>query len=49
MLITVKNRYLYRKWIVYYEKYYPEMIPAERRTIAFINSNNCEPIPFYVG
>ena len=38
MLIEVKNGDLYNEWIVYYERYFPEMIPAERRTFAFINS-----------
>ena len=38
MLIEVKNGDSYQQWVMYYEKYYPEMMPAERRTMAFINS-----------
>lgn len=49
MLIKVKNGDLYRQWIAYYEQYYPEMIPAERRTMAFINSSKGERLPLYVG
>ena len=49
MLIKVKNGDLYRQWIEYYEKCYPEMIPAECRTKAFINSNKGERLPLYVG
>lgn len=49
MLIKVKNDDLYRQWIIYYERYYSEMIPAERRTRAFINSNKGEQLPLYVG
>lgn len=49
MLIKVKNGDLYQQWIAYYERYYPEMIPAERRTMAFINSSKGERLPLYVG
>ena len=38
MLIEVKNGDLYRSWINYYTKFHSEMIPAEIRTFAFINS-----------
>jgi len=48
MLIKVKNGDLFRQWIMYYERYCPEKIPAECRTMAFINSNNNKIPPFYV-
>jgi len=38
MLIKVKNKELYQQWIVYYERCNVNMIPAEIRTMAFINS-----------
>lgn len=47
MLIKVKNGDLYRQWIAYYKRYYPEMIPAERRTMAFINSTKYERPPLF--
>jgi hypothetical protein len=37
MLIKVKNEKLYQLWISYYERC-GNMIPAEIRTMAFINS-----------
>jgi hypothetical protein len=49
MLLKIKNPELYREWLDYYERYYPEWIPAERRTMAFINSTNAERLPLYVG
>jgi len=49
MLIKVKNGDLYQKWIAFYETYYSEMLPAEIRTFAFINSQKGERIPLYVG
>jgi len=38
MLIKVKNTDLYQKWLKYYESF-DNMIPAEKRTYSFINSN----------
>ena len=49
MLIKVKNGDIYQRWVIYYEKYYKELIPAERRTMAFIKSSNNEQLPLYVG
>jgi hypothetical protein len=38
MLIKVKRKELYKKWLRYFEAHDPDLPPYAQRTFAFINS-----------